>query len=78
MKDLFGLLAFAGLIAAQFLAVVVTSSERFEGNLRGRGQGCTSGRGMIPRKRLRLWSYPLPVLHTLMFGRRFRTAQTGR
>jgi hypothetical protein len=69
MKNLFGLLAFAGLIAAQFLAVVVTCSERFEGNLRGGGQRSVSGRGMIPRKRLRLWSYPLPVLHTQMFRR---------
>ena len=41
MKNLFGLLAFAGLIAAQFLAVVVTYSERFDGNLRG-GRRCRS------------------------------------
>ncbi len=30
MGDVFGLLAFASLIAAQFLAVVVAYSERFE------------------------------------------------
>src|SRR5262249_44353980 len=36
MKDLFGLLAFAGLIAAQFLAAVVACSERFENDPRGR------------------------------------------
>jgi hypothetical protein len=79
MKNLFGQLAFAGLIAAQFLAVVVTSSERFEGSLRGGGQrGGVSGRGMIPRKRLRLRSYPILVFNTLIFRRWFRTAQGGR
>ena len=70
MNNVFGLLAFAGLIAAQFLAVVVAYSERFESDLRG-GQQCATGtnRGMRPRKRLRHWSYPLPVLRTLMFQR---------
>jgi hypothetical protein len=52
MDDVFGLLAFVGLIAAQFLAVVVAYSERFESDLRG-GQQCATGmnRGMTPRKR---------------------------
>jgi hypothetical protein len=70
MKNLFGLLAFAGLIAAQFLAVVVAHSERFESDLRG-GQQCATGtnRGKISWKRLRRWSYSLPVLRTLMFRR---------
>jgi hypothetical protein len=47
MDDVFGLLAFVGLIAAQFLAVVVAYSERFESDLRG-GQQCATGtnRGM--------------------------------
>jgi hypothetical protein len=77
MDDVFGLLAFVSLIAAQFLAVVVAYSERFESDLRG-GQQCATGtnRGMIPRKRLRRWSYPLPVLRTLMFRRYFRAAQS--
>jgi len=35
MDGVFGLLAFAGLIAAQFLAVVVAYSERFETDPRG-------------------------------------------
>jgi hypothetical protein len=54
MDDVFGLLAFVSLIAAQFLAVVVAYSERFESDLRG-GQQCATGtnRGMMPRKRLR-------------------------
>jgi hypothetical protein len=70
MDDFFGLLAFVSLIAAQFLAVVVAYSERFESDVGG-GQQCATGtnRGMIPRKRLRRWSYPLPVLQTLMFRR---------
>jgi hypothetical protein len=47
MNDVFGLLAFAGLIAAQFLAVVAAYSERFGSDLRG-GQQCATGtnRGM--------------------------------
>jgi hypothetical protein len=67
MDDVFGLLAFVSLIAAQFLAVVVAYSERFESDLRGGQQRATgTNRGMIPRKRLRRWSYPLPVLRTPM------------
>jgi hypothetical protein len=42
MDDVFGLLAFVSLIAAQFLAVVVAYSERFESDLRG-GQQCATG-----------------------------------
>jgi hypothetical protein len=54
MDDVFGLLAFVSLIAAQFLATVVAHSERFESDLGG-GQQCATGtnRGMIPRERLR-------------------------
>jgi hypothetical protein len=49
MNDVFGLLAFAGLIAAQFLAAVVAYSESFESDPRG-GQQCATGtnRGMRP------------------------------
>jgi hypothetical protein len=66
MKNLFGLLAFAGLIAAQFLAVVVTYSERFEGNLRG-GRRCrpSNDTGQTPATLV----VSTTRLQTLMFRR---------
>jgi hypothetical protein len=75
MDDFFGLLAFVSLIAAQFLAVVVAYSERFESDLRG-GRQCATGtnRGMIPANACAVYS--LPVLRTLMFRRYFRAAQS--
>jgi hypothetical protein len=42
MGEIFGLLAFASLIAAQFLAVVVAYSQRFENDLPG-GQRSATG-----------------------------------
>jgi len=41
MDDVFGLLAFASLIAAQFLAVVVAYSERFENDPPGGRRSAT-------------------------------------
>ena len=74
MDDVFGLLAFVSLIAAQFLAVVVAHSERFESDLRG-GQQCAIGTKSwndIPQT----LAPSLPVLRTLMFRRYFRAAQS--
>jgi hypothetical protein len=42
MGEFFGLLAFASLIAAQFLAVVVVYSEHFEDDLPGGQRSATS------------------------------------
>jgi hypothetical protein len=43
MADFFGLLAFASLIAAQFVAVVVAYSQRFENDLPGGQRSARAG-----------------------------------
>jgi hypothetical protein len=74
MDDVFGLLAFVSLIAAQFLAVVVAYSDGFDNDLLRGKRFATSWKCALPRKELRQRFHPLSPLWTLILRQRFRTA----